>query len=323
MLRSTHSDADAIRDLVENILHETIAGCSLLDAIEGVLDAADAAKGEPAFSLLPVWVCRAACGRPRQAVAASAAWHLLYVAAMLLDDVEDGDLAHKSWPSMAPVQAINVATALIFASQLALDHIDRSEMDLLCAQSLRETFNSLILRMCAGQHRDLARTPLSPVDYWQMISANSGVFFSLAYRAGAMMGTGDTRWIERYAEFGHNLGLLIQIGDDLWGTWHPLGPTDLIAGARTLPVVYALSVSPPGTRTHLLDLLERALGDTSAAIEARQVLTDLGALEYLLVEAEIRRCRAREALPSDAESTARDWLIALLDEVMPIPDVEG
>ena len=44
------------------------------------------------FLHLPGLCCQAACGEPQHAISVAVAWVLLYTAAHLLDDVEDGEI---------------------------------------------------------------------------------------------------------------------------------------------------------------------------------------------------------------------------------------
>jgi len=83
-------------------------------ALHTVLDAAQASEqsGFP-LTLLPLLTCRAAGGDPRQALPVAAAWRSLHIAAKLLDDVEDGDVARISAAPTDPPRVINLATGFI------------------------------------------------------------------------------------------------------------------------------------------------------------------------------------------------------------------
>jgi geranylgeranyl diphosphate synthase type I len=271
------------------------------------------------FLLLPVLCCQAAGGDENQATAVAAAWFLLYLAAKVLDDVEDEDALQGPWYGIGIPEAINAATGLIFTSQLALTHLPRTGADRELTLSLIKDFNRTVLRMCAGQHADLTEASgLSLERYFSIAGAKSGEFFSLACRAGALLGTGE---VAPYSEFGYNLGVLIQICDDFEGVWNPKGRSDLTAGKRTLPVIYALTVAPSGIRERLERLLIKATSQPKAEEEARGVITELGAPLYLLVEAQIRCQRAEAALCSTGSpSWAYRQLIALLNGHFRMPD---
>ena len=265
--------------------------------------------------LLPILCCEAAGGDEDQATAIAAAWFLLYLAAKVLDDVEDDDTHLTPWSAIGAPQAINAATGLIFVSQLALARLPRMGADRELALFLLEDFNRTTLRMCAGQHADLTEGSHLPLERCLSIAgAKSGEFFALACRAGALLGSDDQRWIASYSEFGYNLGVLIQMCDDFEGLWNPQGHRDLAAGKRTLPVIYALTVAPPSVGERLERLLVKATAQRKAEEEARRIITALGAPHYLLIEAQIRRQRAGAALRSTGRpSPACRQLMALLN----------
>ena len=276
-------------------------------------------SGTNPFLLLPILCCEAAGGDEDQATAIAAAWFLLYLAARVLDDIEDGDALQSPWSAIGAPQAINAATGLIFASQLAFAHLPQIEADRDLALSLLEDFNRTTLRMCAGQHADLTEeSNLSLERCLSIAEAKSGEFFALACRAGALLGTDE---VAPYSEFGYNLGVLIQMCDDFEGIWNPQGRSDLATGKRTLPVIYALNVAPPSVRDCLEQLLVKATGEQEAEGQARRIITALGAPHYLLIEAQIRRRRAEAALCSTGKSSsACRQLIALLNGHFRVPD---
>jgi len=310
-------------NLIERVLGENLEAGSLLTTLETGLDGIKRAEAERAsFPLLPIWVCQAAGGDPRQATPIAASWCLLYTAASLLDDVEDNELGDEPWPALSPAQATNVATALIFVSQLVLGDLGRSGVDAGLVLAIQHAFNRASLRVCAGQHIDLATDTLTLGQYWQVAAAKSGHPFSVVCRAGAMLGTGDRRLVDRYAGFGHNLGVLVQISDDFNGVWRSLERNDLVVGSKTLPLVYATSVASPANRKRLHELLGKIPAEQSALLEAQQVIADSGALQYSVVQAEIYRNRAKEALPaSGGDGAAQSRLTALVDRVMPVLSV--
>jgi geranylgeranyl pyrophosphate synthase len=269
--------------------------------------------------LLPILCCEAAGGDEDQATAIAAAWFLLCLAAKVLDDVEDGDVHQGLWSTMGAPQAINAATGLIFASQLALAHLPRIGAGRELALFLLSDFNRTTLRMCAGQHADLTEgSDLSLERYFSIAGAKSGEFFALACRAGALMGTDE---VAPYSEFGYNLGVLIQMCDDFEGLWNLQGQSDLAAGKRTLPVIYALTVASPSVRERLERLLVKATDEQEAEEEARRIITALGSPHYLLIEAQIHRQRAAVALHSTGSpSPAYRQLMALLNGRFRVPD---
>jgi geranylgeranyl pyrophosphate synthase len=306
--------AERVQAFIKSIFHRS----EVYSNIVIILDRAFSSRrdGITPFLLLPILCSRAAGGGENQAIVVAAAWFLLYLAAKVFDDIEDGDFNFAPWSIIGEPQAINAATGLIFASQLALTHLTkmgvREELVLL----LIEDFNRTTLKMCSGQKADLEGGELTFERYFKVIGEKSGEFFSLACRARALLGTDE---VAPFSDFGYNLGVIIQIMDDFEGVWNPNGRSDLEAGRRTLPVIYALSVAPPSLRIQLVELLKEAEIDPKAEDGARRIITELGAPQYMMIEAQIRRMRAEEALRSvGGDFQAHRKLIELLDLVMPI-----
>jgi hypothetical protein len=64
--------------------------------------------------------------------------------------------------------------------------------------------------------------------------------------------------------------------------------------------------------------LLQAPDDAEAEAEARRVIIALGAPAYLMVEAQMHRQRAKDALPATVQfSQVHDQLLALVDRVTP------
>ena len=262
-----------------------------------------------------------------------AAWRALHVAARLLDDVEDGDVARISAAPTDPPRVINLATGFITVAGLALAQL-AANGDGGLWHTLHQDFSRTVLQMAGGQHADLSRrkalnrsaergsTELAEVSrrsldgYCQIVAAKSGGCFALAARAGARCATQDPAQIARFDRFGYNGGILIQIADDLYGFRRPAGEGDLAAGRRTLPVLYALAVASPLERARLERLLARASANAGAEEEARQLVAALGAVAYLLAEMARYRRRALAVLEPGSKAgpackPLRDWLAHL------------
>lgn len=318
-------DPDAERLLPE--VYALLAGVLSLPDVDGdytralrtVLDAAQASEqaGFP-LTLLPLLTCQAAGGDPRQALPVAAAWRALHIAARLLDDVEDGDIARMSAAPTDPPRVINLATGFITAAGLALARL-AVDGDGRLWHTLHHDFSRTVLQMAGGQHADLSQRNTLDLDgYCQIVAAKSGGCFALAARAGARCATQDPAQIARFDRFGYNVGILIQIADDLYGFRRPAGQGDLAAGQRTLPVLYALTVASPPERARLERLLARAAADAKAGAEAeaRQLIAALGAVAYLLAEMARYRRRALAVLEPGSKAgpackPLRDWLAHL------------
>ena len=271
---------------------------------------------------LPTLTCEATGGDGSDAVPVAAAWHLLHAAAHLLDDIMDGEV-----PDLDPAQATNAAVALVFLAQMSLTTLRQSRVPPERIVDLIAIFNRATLWMSAGQASDLAWGDRATLDdYWRIVAAKSGAFFALACRAGAMLGTQPEVEIAHYDRFGHHLGVLLQVADDLRAVWRPRGRGDLSTLGRTLPVVYARAVAPAEIRSQLQALTKRVLDDKAALAELQTLLRDpaidcersQGVVHYVTVQAGFHHQQAREALLATARrDVAHDELLRRLDRVLP------
>lgn len=268
--------------------------------------------------LLPGLCCEAAGGDPSWAEPVAAAWGLLYTAAHVLDSVEDNDIPDAMWAHLGPGPAVNVATGLIVSASLALSGLRCWDVAETVVASIMDDFYCSILQICSGQHRDLTQAEPSLEECWQVVDAKSGTVFAVACRAGARLVIDDQDCLGHYSRFGHHLGVLVQIGDDASGVWPTKGrPSDLATGGGwTLPVAYAMAVSPPEVRVRLRECLQAASQDPAAEVEGRRLMENAGAALYLAAEAERYCQRAKLALENACPpSAARDELASLLDSI--------
>lgn len=258
--------------------------------------------GEPTRDPLPLhaltgWCCQAAGGQPAWAESAAAAWMLLYASAHLFDSVQDGDPPDRWWRSLGSGAAINVACGLLSSAWAVLAEI-RSAW----GRSVQQDFARTVLQMGSGQHQDLTVQQPRLDAAWAIAEAKSGAFFALACRSGARIAGADPATIQRYGEYGTNLGLMIQLADDA---------ADLRAAPESnqlpvLPVAYCLETAAwrqprgPGSDRQL----QRMLSNDSTSL-------------YLMTKLALFRARGIEALRAAAArppaATELEQLLIRLD----------
>ena len=282
------------------------------DACNAVLDAAKLSEEQGVqLSALPLLTCAVSGGSFSCALPAAAAWKVLHIAAQLLDDVEDNDVLTGNAHHQGYARVINLATGFISAANLALLRVPpRSYMQ------LQERFQRTILRMASGQHEDLCLHGEIPLDgYFTLADAKTASFFALGASAGAICAGAHPATVSGLEEFGHHLGMALQLSDDL-SDWMRKGNGDLAHGKWTVPVHYSLSVAAPAERTQLLEYLMAARFDVEAEEEARSIMLELGAKLY--VQVEIAQCRrlAVAALERCAVVTeAKDLLFTWFENI--------
>ncbi|MEZ4645851.1 MAG: polyprenyl synthetase family protein [Chloroflexota bacterium] len=313
--------ADLLAQETERILNNLPPGGTLASTLQWFVRKDQAKKRQKwPYAYLPFLTCGLVGGAAETAVSLATTWNLLHLAAHLFDDIADEGFINGPQGPLPPGVGVNLATTLLFLGQTAFDTLSAASFPLAAAWALRQQLNQMLVQMCHGQHQDLVASVQPDSDqalYWQIATAKTGDFFGWASQAGAWIGGGDDAAVEASAQFGHNLGLLLQIMDD----WHDLhaenGNSDLAQGKRTLPVLYALTVAPPARKQALQAMLSTIPLNVTRETAVRQAIIELGGLQYTLVQAAMRRQRAQAALAHFPDNAAKNQLLALLDHAFP------
>lgn len=259
--------------------------------------------------------CQAAGGDPDRTIPATAAWYLLYAAAHLFDHMEDQDELPAALTEYSSGELLHAVTGLIFSASMALndlltDDYPADAQRIACRISRDFTYS--VLRMAGGQQRDMRTVQPSIEEWFEIAGAKSGSFFALACRSGARWGTDDPERIDHFGRFGHQLGVILQLRDDITD----LSPA-LLEGkrpqefGRSLAAAYARSVLPPQGKAELSVLSQKLTSDPAAAKELIAFLDRCGAGLYL--RAEIERLRGMAVTALQAARPAQPAGEALLD----------
>jgi geranylgeranyl pyrophosphate synthase len=273
------------------------------------------------WAVLPGLCCHAAGGRIHWANDIAAAWLLFYIAADIMDTVEDSDLPQEWWQEIGPGAAINVASGYFFCAARLLESLHQNNKTSLIATEIIDRLTNGFLVMCSGQQRDLTERYPSIKSYWQIAEAKSGEFFGMACWAGARLSTGHYSKLKRYQDFGRYLGSLIQLLDDLeeFKCLREIRSAQEWQNMRkSLPFVYALEVFPEVKRKRLVDLLDQGPDEESTVDEATHLLEESGVVVYLLAEMERNRNSAKQCLlDANPDEKAAEYFDGLLNKLVP------
>lgn len=319
MNSSLNGSLQVIRQHIQNVLEQNRPGMVYGRQLQQV----SSQWLEPDFeqisiNALPFLVCEATGGDSSQAIPVAAAWQLVRLAAKLLDDVEDQETTNRVG------EIINMAIGFLQLSQLLLWELLDQGISNEQVQRMCQSLNQAILQACSGQHLDLSstvnRTRMDPDTWLEVAAAKSGALLAWAAWAGAVVTDRDEHALTCYHDYGHHLGILLQVADDFNGVWASSGISDLRNNNYTLPVCYALSVTKGKTRKYLERLLEKALdGDAVAEAQTRQTMIDAGAQAYLLVVGRLHYQQALSAIQRVRSGNPNnESLVSLLDNVWPL-----
>ena len=104
-------------------------------------------------------------------------------------------------------------------------------------------------KLAAGevlQLSNISNQEVSEDVYYQVIDQKTAVLFESCCILGAISVGASDEMIEKTAKFGHNVGMIFQIRDDIFDYYDspeigkPTG-NDMLEGKLTLPVIYALT----------------------------------------------------------------------------------
>jgi geranylgeranyl diphosphate synthase type I len=215
------------------------------------------ARGKRIRPLLVLLSAAGAGGEWQRALPASAAVELVHNFSLVHDDIQDQSPLRRGrptlWTKWGVAQAINAGDVLFTLAQMALLRLAETvstEAALRSASVLQET----CLELTQGQYLDLsyeARGDLTLEAYWPMVSGKTAALLSCCTQLGALAAQASDPVCLAYRRFGRLLGLAFQALDDLLGIWGDAALTgkstesDLLAGKKSLPVLYGLSLDGP------------------------------------------------------------------------------
>jgi geranylgeranyl diphosphate synthase type I len=233
--------------------------------------------------------CESVGGQWQRALPVAAALELVHNFSLIHDDIQDESHERRGrltiWSLWGMPQAINVGDgmhALALSSLLRLEESGVSHEKVVRASRL---LGEASLKLCEGQYLDISyerRLDVGVGDYLEMISGKTAALFRCALEVGALVGTDDTQLLARFRSFGHSLGMMFQVHDDvlsIWGAGEDTGKSttsDIEMKKKTLPIVFALENSQGEERETLLSIYRK---DKLSPEDVDQVMAILAGLD--------------------------------------------
>lgn len=216
---------------------------------------------------------------------------LFFCYADITDDAEDQDLS-ESWSAWGWPQAVNAGNCFLFGCLRHLGEAFPPSVSL----PLLMLYTSAGLVMSQGQQLDLSNAlphRISLDEYLFSLQGKTGASLRAFASSPALVSKQSPSTVAGLAEFGENLGIVLQLVSDVREVWRePIGP-DLLNGRLTLPLLYAFEVAP--SEGALLEVLEE-VRTTRRPKPLWDFLEPLGVRPYAGLRIEIYRRRALEAL---------------------------
>lgn len=178
-------------------------------------------------------------------IQAAVAAELIHMASLIHDDVIDHSDLRRGKPTVNSEHGNQIAV-------LTGDYVFAEAFHILSSEQLLTSMSYLveaIQGMCHGEVQQAGERfnlSLGIDDYFTRIAQKTGILLASCCRSGAASAGAALEDIERFGEYGLNLGYAYQIIDDILDfagdpriTGKPVG-ADLISGYITLPVIYLL-----------------------------------------------------------------------------------
>lgn len=253
-----------------------------------------------------------------EAVQLAVAIEEIHIASMLHDDVVDHSQVRRG---QASVQALwDNRIAVLTGDYVAAD-VYRLLSGSDCPEAL-VIIAQAVVKMCAAEVQEMmgegaARTE---AEYFQIIAGKTAALMAAAAKVGGVAGEGAPEQLSALENYGYDLGMAFQIGDDLLDLYgdssvlgKPIGK-DLRAGHWTLPII--LACRQPGAdelRTLLAELGPDSPAET--IMQVADLTAELGGRPYAENKVTEFTEKAVAAIAQLPPSPAHDALEALTEFV--------
>jgi geranylgeranyl pyrophosphate synthase len=298
---------------VEHALRRSVeAPDAFLTEVAGHLISAGGKRLRPALVLTAAYtVDPDAAGRPapEDCVMGGVSVELVHLGSLYHDDVMDEALTRRG------VESVNARWGNLVAI-LAGDFLlaKASEIAASLGTEVAGLLAATIADLCEGQVRELTKifdVARSEEAYLDAIAGKTAALMAASCRIGALTAGLPRDQVEALTTYGHRLGMVFQIVDDVLdvvATDEQLGKpsgNDLVQGVYTLPVIRAMAGAPD-----LASLLGAPLDDATMN-KARDLVRSNGAVPAALSVASTYAAEAEEALVKLPDNAGVDALRSL------------
>ena len=246
---------------------------------------------------------------------------LLHTASLVHDDVVDESSERRGQPSVNAEYnnkvAVLVGDYILSTALLRVALSNNHEI----VQNLAELGRTL----AAGeilQLSNISNQEISEDIYYQVIDKKTAVLFEACCKLGAISVGAPRDVVEKAAKFGHNIGMIFQIRDDIFDYYDskeigkPTG-NDMAEGKLTLPVIYALN----NTDFEAMHTLAKKVKAGSINADEIAVLVEFtkqqGGIEYAEQRMQYFSQLCKQYIDSQVkEKAVKDALTAYVDYVV-------
>ena len=245
---------------------------------------------------------------------------LLHTASLVHDDVVDESDQRRGQPSVNAEYNNKVAVLVgDYILSTALLRVALSDNHVI-VQELAELGRTL----AAGeilQLSNISNQEISEDVYYQVIDKKTAVLFEACCKLGAISVGAPRDVIEKAAKFGHNIGMIFQIRDDIFDYYEskeigkPTG-NDMTEGKLTLPVIYALqNTNMPAMQTLAKKVKAGTINPDEIAVLI-EFAKEYGGIEYAEQKMEEFAKEAQKYIDESVKPELKDAFTAYLEYVI-------
>ena len=244
------------------------------------------------------------------ALPTAAAIELVHNFCEIHDDIQAGKISRNDrdsvWWKWGPAQAINAGDGMHALARLALLGLGERGIGPDRVFEAVKLLDKASLATCEGRFMDLEaqeRLDMSSGAYLDMAAAKAGSVYSCAMEFGALAAGGDSATRESFADAGRELGIAVQIADDMRqlasATSADAAPSeDFMNKKKLYPVVRAFEIASPTERRRLGDYYFKRVLEPSDARNLSEIISGLGVNDHAAREIASRVTRATDIVRS-------------------------
>lgn len=281
---SLRGDLERTKNIISEITRPAAAHTELCETVDCALEASGKML-RPAFLFLCAGPGLTADVRDHLA-AAAAAVEIVHTASLVHDDIVDDSPTRRGVPS---VQSRFGKCSAVYTG----DYLLSRALGYLIGKNYAcdaALLAECVGRMCDGELIQLSNRgnmSVTEADCLLAASGKTAALFETACRLGGQMAGRSRSETDALTAFGHALGMLFQLRDDLldWiSTEHASGKPvneDFFGGIFTLPAIYTFASPGYGEklRSVFIDARENG-GDTGLSDKARLTVIEAGGVDY-------------------------------------------
>lgn len=233
----------------------------------------------PAFALMAGKTCEY---KPDKLIPLAMALELIHMASLVHDDVIDDSYTRRGIPTVkanwGDQISIYTGTYLFAQALILIAECDNPVISRILAD--------ISVKMCEGEIQQIVScfdTNQTIKDYFFRIKRKTALLISASCELGAVACGAPGYHVKALERFGYYLGMAFQITDDILDLTanqqvlgKPVG-SDLRQGIITLPVIFALNLSPE--RERLAEILQKSNKKEGEVLETIEVIKNCGAIQ--------------------------------------------